>query len=117
LLGYELVRDVPQRGVRLTLYWKALRATDVSYTVFVHLLDAKNNVVAAADAVPGDGDLPTTGWIENEFIADVHSFTLPPDLPTGGYPLEIGLYDSGSGVRLRTTNRQDRVILTTINDP
>ncbi len=117
LLGYDLTRDIPQRGVRVTLYWKSLALMDASYTVFIHLLDGKHNVLASADAAPANGDLPTTGWIENEYITDIHSFTLPPDLPDGGYPIEIGLYDPATGVRLQTADGQDHVILNSINTP
>ena len=117
LLGYELTQDVPQRGVRLTLYWKSLAQMNTSYSVFVHLLDGKDTLLASADAMPGGGDLPTTGWIENEYITDAHAFTLPPDLPSGGYPLEIGLYDPATGVRLTATDGKDRVILTSVNLP
>ena len=115
LLGYDLTQDVPQRGVRLTLYWKSLAQMDTPYSVFVHLLDGKGSLLSSADSMPGGGDLPTTGWIENEYITDTHAFTLPPDLSSGGYPIEIGLYDPASGVRLTTADGKDRVILTSVN--
>jgi hypothetical protein len=117
LLGYDLQRDIPQRGVRLTLYWKSLALIDTPYTVFVHLLDGKNDVIVSADSVPGGGDLPTTGWIENEYITDVHSFTLPGDLADGGYPIEIGLYDPVTGVRLKTTDGHDSLNVASVNLP
>ncbi|HEX7593561.1 MAG TPA: hypothetical protein VF429_05255, partial [Anaerolineae bacterium] len=117
LLGYDLTRDIPQRGVRVTLYWKSLALMDAPYTVFIHLLDEKHNVLASADAAPANGDLPTTGWIEEEYLTDIHSFTLPPDLPDGGYPIEIGWYDPATGVRLQTADGQDHMVLTSINTP
>jgi hypothetical protein len=117
MLGYDLTRDVPQRGVRLTVYWKSLALMDTSYTVFLHLLDGNNNVIVSADAVPGGGDLPTTGWIENEFITDTHAFTLPPDMLEGGYPIEIGLYDPATSARLKTADGQDHVVITSVNIP
>ena len=115
LLGYNLEQDVPARGVRLTLYWKSLALMETPYTVFVHLIDGKDNIIASADSIPGSGDLPTTGWIEEEYITDIHAFTLPPDLPDGGYPIEVGLYDPATGVRLQTADGHDRVVLTSIN--
>lgn len=115
LLGYELVRDIPARGVRLTLYWKAVGVIDTSYAVFVHVLDEANQVRASGDSVPGNGEFPTTGWIENEYIKDIHAFTLPADLGEGGFPIEIGLYEPASGTRLKTIDGKDRLILTTIN--
>ncbi|MBI4786228.1 MAG: DUF2723 domain-containing protein [Chloroflexi bacterium] len=117
LLGYELERDRPARGVRVTLYWRALAPTETSYTVFVHLLDSRNQVIVSGDAVPGGGDLPTTGWIEGEYVTDIHSFTMPGDLAEGTYPIEIGLYDPVSGARLKTADGQDRVILISLNEP
>lgn len=117
LVGYDLQRDIPARGVRLTLYWRSLAVMDTSYTVFVHLLDSKNVVLAAADGLPGGGEFPTTGWLEGEFITDVHSFTLPPDLPEASYPIEIGLYDADTGARLKTPAGQDHVIPVSINIP
>ncbi len=111
LLGYNIERDVPQRGVRITLVWRSLALMDTSYTVFVHLLDSKGSVIVSGDAIPAGGDLPTTGWIEGEYVADVHSFTLPADLPEGDYPIEVGLYDPITGARLKTADGQDRVIL------
>lgn len=117
LIGYDLTRDVPQRGVRLTLYWESLALMDTPYTVFVHLLDGKNNILISADAAPGGGDLPTTGWIEDEYVTDIHSFTLPPDLPDGGYPIEIGLYDPATGARLKTADGQDHVVVASVNLP
>lgn len=117
LLGYDLNVDSTQRKARLTLYWKALALMDTSYTVFVHLLDANNTVVAAGDAVPGNGEFPTTGWIENEYLTDVHAFALPADLPPDTYLIEIGLYDPASGARLKTADGQERVILVTLDVP
>ncbi len=117
LLGYELKHDVPQRGVQLTLYWKSLALMDTSYAVFVHVLDGKDNVILSADAVPGAGAFPTSGWIENEYITDIHAFTLPPDLPEEGYPIEIGLYDPTTGKRLKMPDGNDHIILTSVNSP
>jgi hypothetical protein len=117
LLGYDLDADLETRTIRLTLYWKALSLMDTSYTVFVHLLDAKNNVVSAADAIPAGGELPTAGWIENEYVTDVHMLPLPENLPDGGYPIEIGLYDPSTGTRLKTADGKDNVILETLQAP
>ena len=110
LLGYDLNLDA-QRNVRLTLHWRALTVMNTSYTVFVHLLDANGKVVASGDAEPGNGEFPTTGWIENEYIADTHTFNIPDAVPAGAYQIEIGLYDPTTGTRLKTSKDQDRVLL------
>ncbi len=117
LLGYDLKRDIAQRGVRLTLYWRALASMDTSYAVFVHLLDGKDKVILSADGIPGSGEFPTSGWIENEYITDIHAFTLPPDLPDAGFPIEIGLYDPSTGQRLKLPDGNDHIIVTSIDSP
>ena len=61
LLGYDLT--IGQKTVQLTLYWKALASMNTSYTVFTHLLDAQNRVIAQQDNVPVSGTRPTTNWL------------------------------------------------------
>jgi len=106
LLGYEWKSESAQ----LTLYWRALALMDTPYTVFVHLLDAQNRVIAYGDAEPGNGTLPTTGWIENEYIVDPHTLALGETAP-GTYSIEIGVYDPVTGTRLKTSDGQDRVLI------
>ncbi|MDE3087967.1 MAG: DUF2723 domain-containing protein [Chloroflexota bacterium] len=117
LLGYDVTGDPAQRTIQITLYWKSLAQMDTSYTVFTHLLDSSNVVRASGDAVPGNGDLPTTTWIEGEYLTDVHTMTLPTDLPAGAYTIEIGVYDPATGARLNTADGQDHLILTSVNMP
>ncbi len=108
LLGYDWKSDSTQ----LTLYWRAITLMDTPYTVFIHLLDAQNRVVAYGDAEPGNGTLPTTGWIENEYIVDPH--TLVGEVAPGTYSIEIGVYDPVTGVRLKTNEGQERVLIENI---
>ncbi len=110
LLGYDLKKNSAQ----ITLYWRALALTDTSYTVFVHMLDSSNKVVVSNDAPPNNGEFPTTGWIENEYISDVHTLSLD-DVPPGTYQIEIGLYDPTTGARLKTADGQDRVLLAPVS--
>lgn len=110
LLGYDVKSDTQQKSAQVILYWRALAQMNTSYTVFVHLLDAQGKVIAAGDAVPGNGDFPTTGWIEDEYITDAHTLSLE-NVPAGSYPIEIGVYDPVTGARLKTTNSADRLLL------
>jgi hypothetical protein len=116
LLGYATQTSASPHRVQVTLYWRALAPMDTAYTVFVHLLDAENRLVVAGDAPPGLGDLPTTGWIENEYITDVHPLALD-DVPPGTYHLEIGVYDPLTGARLKTSDGADHLRLTTLQLP
>ena len=57
----------------VTLYWRALGSTTAPHVVFVHLLNEAGQVIAQHDGPPAGGERPTTGWVEQEYIADVHT--------------------------------------------
>jgi len=113
LLGSDFTID-SARTARLTLYWKSLALMDTSYTVFVHLLDAKDQVIASGDAAP---EFTTTGWVADEIIADAHSFAIPAEVARGAYRIEIGWYNPGTGARLKTSDGQERVLIAPIDLP
>lgn len=94
LVGYALseASATPGSSVEVTLYWHALQTPAHHYHAFVHLLDAGGKIVAQNDGVPGEGRLPTLGWLPGEFLADRHPLYLPPSLPPGEYRLAAGLY-------------------------
>jgi hypothetical protein len=73
---------------------------EVSYTVFVHLINKENWIWGQRDSVPGNGTLPTTGWFKGEVIADEYEFTVRPDAPPGEYLIEVGMYDAQTSHRL-----------------
>jgi hypothetical protein len=101
-LGYDLDASKAQPGGSLTirLYWRVLARMDVSYSVFVHLLDDQERIVAQRDMIPGNGDLPTTSWLPGEVISDTYQISLPGQLAPGTYGLVAGMYDATTDVRL-----------------
>ncbi|MBI2865693.1 MAG: glycosyltransferase family 39 protein [Chloroflexi bacterium] len=109
-LGYDLKPVRRDQPAILALYWRSLRETDTSYTVFVHLLDRGEKVVAQSDSTPASGATPTTSWVAGEIVADRHVIALPGDLPPGVYQIEVGLYDATTGVRLRGDGGEDRIL-------
>jgi hypothetical protein len=102
LLGYTLsarqacgeqCRTIaPGETLLLTLYWQALAPMEVRYTVFTHLLDADNQVVAQMDSEPQGGGLPTDRWTVGQVVADNYALTVGADAAPGPYLLEVGLY-------------------------
>jgi hypothetical protein len=101
LLGYTLELTGGERGgpAILTLYWQAIAETDISYKVFVHLLDPAGNLVAQIDREPQAGAALTTGWLAGEVIAD--AVELPPvDQPANVQAIAVGLYNPQTGQRL-----------------
>ena len=87
-------------GFSLTLDWRALQPPTADYTVFVHVLDAANNLVAQADSPPQQGRYPTSSWDAGEQVRDVIELTLPAGLPGGDYRVQVGLYRLDTGERL-----------------
>jgi len=106
LLGYEAGDEEtrPGESVEVTLYWQSLAEMDKDYTVFVHLLDENDLVIAQRDTYPGLGTYPTRLWRVGDAFADRYVLTLPPSVfaPCTGR-FEVGLYDFASGQRLAAT--------------
>ncbi len=100
LVGYDLQLPTPDLPLAITLHWHALTTPDRNYHAFVHLLDAGGKIVAQHDGPPGNGQLPTLGWLPGEYLTDLHLLQLPSDLPVGEYRLNIGLYEPVTNIRL-----------------
>ena len=102
LLGYDLSAATVRPGehLQVTLYWRALGTMGQSYTVFVQMLDAGNQIVGQHDGLPGEGALPTTGWVKGEVLTDRHPVTVKPDAASGEYRLVVGMYVAATGERL-----------------
>jgi hypothetical protein len=81
-----------------------------SYAVFAHLLDAESRIVAQHDGLPVNWTRPTTGWLSGEVITDVHELVLETDVSAGVYPLEVGLYDPETNVRLPVLDAAGQII-------
>lgn len=98
LRGYDL--QLSAESLRLTLYWQARRRMDISYKVFVHLIDlTTGDIVAQDDAIPRHWTYPTTCWERDEVVEDAISLPLD-EVPPGQYRLVVGLYDPATGERL-----------------
>jgi hypothetical protein len=95
LLGFDYTLAGSELAV--TLYWQALGATEVPFSVSVQLLNASGVLRAQRDQQPGDRAFPTTGWVTGEMLTDAYRITLPPDLPAGTYTVIVKLYETDSG--------------------
>ncbi len=120
-LGYDLSSNElkPGKTLRLTLYWQAIEEMQMSYTVFTHLLDANERIWGQKDSIPGQGEAPTTSWMQGEVIADDYEMVVDPEAPSGAYVLEIGMYDASTGQRLPlhdldSKRQEDRILLEAI---
>ncbi len=109
LAGYAFTQRRLRPGdiFTVTLYWRARGPVLGDYTVFVHLLDQNRRMFGGHDDRPTP---PTTAWTAaTAVVADVHTFTVPPDTPPGAYQVELGLYTRPDFDRLTLLSDVDAV--------
>jgi hypothetical protein len=101
LIGYDLGDATASPGsyVEVRLHWHAVDTPESNYHSFVHLLGTEDQILAQHDGTPGEGQLPTLGWLPGEYVVDAHRLYLPAELPPGEYRLVVGLYDPVSDLR------------------
>jgi hypothetical protein len=113
LVGYRVTPRAVTPGsvVEVTLYWQALRRTEVEYAVFVHLLSDAGTMVTQRDTYPGLGRAPTTAWTPGAVFADTYRLHVPETTyaPDRGF-IQVGLYRP-EGPRLLTGDGRDAVRL------
>ena len=70
--GFDIGALSVQPGGQLpmTLYWQADGPTDVSYTVFVHLVGSDGMIHGQVDRPPVDGAAPTHTWVAGQVVVD-----------------------------------------------
>jgi hypothetical protein len=104
LRGYRLAGTAqPGADLALTLTWHALEPLPINWTVFVHLVDNSNQIVAESNSIPQGGAFPMPRWNEGDWVADQHTISLPADLSAGEYRLLVGLYRADT----RSQRRED----------
>ncbi|MEM7115961.1 MAG: hypothetical protein AAF614_26200 [Chloroflexota bacterium] len=98
----------PGDPLTVELFWQASQPPELSYTVFVHLLNEAGELVSNHDSIPGNGRFPTPTWHLPTPIPDSHTLPLPNTLPASTYQLLVGLYLLETGERLpaHTANNQ-----------
>ncbi len=110
LQSYQLTSRSLSQGQELALflYWKANGAIGRDYTVFLHLVDERGNLLAGADALLNP---PTSQWYVDKFMITGHVLSIPADVPVGeNYRLEIGLYYLPTLERVKIVDTVGQVI-------
>jgi hypothetical protein len=99
LVGYQLHADTvrPAETVPLTLYWELLRPVDIDYSIFVHLLGRRRQVIGQIDTYPGGGKWPTTLLSPGDILADHYDVPIRPETEFEHAPAKLriaaGIYD------------------------
>lgn len=101
LTSYQLDEHLVHPGdvLTLTLNWHADRAPAGRYKVFVHLINADDQVVAQRDGEPVGDTRITTTWKAGDTVVDNYGILVPNDRP-GEFRIEVGMYRVDDGARL-----------------
>ena len=112
LLGYNIESGFRQGdNIHLTLFWQCLEEMEQSYTVFTHLVDAEDNIVAQKDNPPVDGFYPTAKWEGGEIVRDLYDLVIPSEVPSSEYRLKVGMYLHETGERLPIYSGSEKYIV------
>jgi hypothetical protein len=112
LRGFDLhaTHIAPGDTLPLTLYWQAGGPTDLSYTVFVHLVGPDGLLYGQVDQIPGGGSAPTTSWAPDQVVIDKIRLPVDSDTPGGTYSIALGMYDAVTGARSPIVDDSGRLL-------
>lgn len=84
------------------LYWSVLETPPLDYTIFIHVQDINDNLIAQQDIQPFDGRYPTGHWTVGERYTTSHTVTLPENVQC---PCEVfvGMYSNHDLRRLEVS--------------
>ena len=99
LTGFAPLNAGDDGQLRLLTWWEVLSPLPADVAMFVHLLDARGNIVAQHDGLDAAAETLRPG----DRLAHRHVLSLPR-LDSGDYTLVAGLYRRGDGARLPTAD-------------
>ena len=99
LMGFQMLGSPlpvkPGDYLAVQTYWQAGALPLPPLKAFVHLIDARGQLVAQSDGLSA----PTQFLRNGDVIVQLHRLPIPPGAATGAYRLILGLYNSQTGVR------------------
>lgn len=104
-------RATPGDEVTLSLNWKLTAPAPANYSVFVHLIDEHDVIVAQRDMHPGQGRLALSEEPAGRLWSDFYTARIPA-LAHAPRVLRwaVGVYDFSTGQRLQLPDGTDRAI-------
>jgi hypothetical protein len=96
LISADFSPKIAQIGATVTVSvtWRVIQPPNQTLTTFVHLGSAELPPLAQGDSQPRAGNYPTHWWATGEQFTDSYHFTLSETVPTGNFPIRIGMYDA-----------------------
>jgi len=117
LIGYQIKpQEVkPGESVRVITYWRVTGTLPADLIAFTHLYRTPTEVMAQQDQLDVDGPSLQPGDV---FVQSHEFVVVPPDTPSGTYPLGIGLYRKDTGERwpilVGDQRVADRILLSSV---
>jgi hypothetical protein len=97
----QVIISTPAPGdMIVTLVWQSLQPVIYDATVFVHLLEAKGDLLAQVDRQPLDGQFSTSYWLPGQVVTDTVSLSRANGHHDGPLMLTVGMYTWPSLERL-----------------
>ena len=103
LIAYRAVHFEPNMQAHLFLWWQTLRRPERNYNTFVHLLDAKGQLITQFDSLPLSDFYPMQAWPVGVPQRADAPLNIPADVDLNGAWLAVGVYDYASMTRLPVT--------------
>ncbi|MBN1579881.1 MAG: glycosyltransferase family 39 protein [Anaerolineae bacterium] len=100
LSAYRLVHFKPGVQAHVFLWWQTLRPPDKNYNTFVHLLDAKGQMITQFDTLPLSDFYPMRAWPLHTEQRDDYPLNIPAGIDLDGAWLAVGVYDRTTMQRL-----------------
>jgi hypothetical protein len=100
----------PGNTLDIRLIWHALGRQNRNWTVFIHLVDSNEQIVAQDDAQPQAGAFPMKQWVAGDWIEDHHALALPTGVPPGSYALRVGLFDPHTRRRAAVFDQKGKLV-------
>jgi len=108
-LGYTMSQA--GKNLELLTYWRATDQLPPQLSQFTHVQNDQGDIVTQQDRLM----LTSQSLRPGDVFVQIHHLTLPNELPSGSYPIAIGLYSQQDGKRLPIVKDQqphgDRVFL------
>ncbi len=111
LVGYDAPRFLQGNELPLKLYWRTDSRTAQDLAMYIHVYDARGELIGQWDAFTGNGLYPTRLWQPNEIIVD--EYRVPLKIPDAYPPLgriEVGMTRVGAANVLPARNPQGETI-------
>lgn len=109
-VGFDRTTVTTGESVDVTIYYQLTAPLPATQSIFVHLVNSANVIVAQRDSLIGEGN--PNRLVPNLLYADTYRVSIPYPAPAPDtWTIQAGMYDANSGERILTGEHADSVSL------